>query len=76
MGQELTLPIASTKKEPITFRRQTWYMEYHLHNIVNMYCAVCIPISCTASSKITKMTRIGDLFSIYWYTIPTRPRLV
>ena len=37
MRQELTLPIASTEREPITLRRQASITCY-------MYCAVCIHI--------------------------------
>ena len=40
----------------LTFRRVT---ECILHSIVKMYCAVCIPTSCIASSQITLMTKIG-----------------
>ena len=58
--QELTSPIASTEREPTTFRRQAWY-ESNLHNIVNLYCAVCIPISCTASSQNTQMQEIVNI---------------
>ena len=40
MSQELTLSIALSEREPITFRCKAWDGECNLHNIVNMYCAV------------------------------------
>ena len=37
MRQELTLPIASTERAPITFRRQAWYGGViYIYNIVDM----------------------------------------
>ena len=48
MRQELTLPIASTETEP---------PGYNLHNIVNMYGAVCISGLITCSD-------------CNWYAIP------
>ena len=45
----------------LTFRRQAWYrMLFEL--FANMYCAVCIPTSCTASSKIIRWQNLVKYF--------------
>ena len=49
--QELTSPVASTERKPITCRLQAWY-GCNLHTLVNLYCAVCVPMLCTASSQM------------------------
>ena len=41
---------------PLDVKRETGF---DLHGIVNMYCSVCMPTSCIASSQTTQVPEIG-----------------